>query len=64
MLATINNVPGLALRRGFLHTDLSDYKEHKLSDSNIGFQMLQKAGWAEGQGLGEKQDGIIAPINQ
>ena len=44
--------------------DLSDYKEHKLDESNIGFRLLQKAGWTEGEGLGEKQDGITAPVNQ
>ena len=44
--------------------DFSDYKEHKLDDANIGFKLLQKAGWAEGQGLGEKGDGIVDPINQ
>lgn len=44
--------------------DFSDYKEHKLEESNIGFKLLQKAGWEEGQGLGEKADGITAPINQ
>lgn len=44
--------------------DFSDYKEHKLSESNVGFKLLQKSGWAEGEGLGEKGDGIIDPINQ
>lgn len=44
--------------------DLSDYKDFKLTESNIGFRMLQKAGWDEGKGLGEKQDGITNPINQ
>lgn len=44
--------------------DLSDYKDHKLTESNVGFQLLQKAGWTEGQGLGEKEDGIKDPINQ
>lgn len=44
--------------------DFSDYKEHKLSESNVGFKLLQKSGWEEGEGLGEKGDGIIDPINQ
>jgi splicing factor 4 len=48
----------------FSRTDFSDYKEHKLEESNVGFQLLQKAGWTEGQGLGEKGDGIVDPINQ
>ena len=54
----------LPLSHHVIHVDLSDYKEHKLGDANLGFRMLQKAGWAEGQGLGENQDGITAPINQ
>ena len=41
----------------------SDYTDHKLTDSNIGYKMLQKAGWSEGEGLGSKEDGIKAPIN-
>jgi splicing factor 4 len=32
--------------------NLSDYKEYKLTEENVGFQMLQKLGWKEGQGLG------------
>lgn len=40
-----------------------DYTDHKLTDSNIGYKMLQKAGWSEGEGLGSKEDGIKAPIN-
>ncbi|XP_055375049.1 SURP and G-patch domain-containing protein 1 isoform X2 [Condylostylus longicornis] len=43
--------------------DLSDYKEFKLKEDNKGFQMLQKLGWQEGQGLGAGGDGIVDPIN-
>ncbi|PRD23793.1 UNVERIFIED_CONTAM: Sugp1 [Trichonephila clavipes] len=44
--------------------DLSDYKEHKITSSNIGYQMLQKLGWSEGQGLGANGGGIIDPVNK
>ena len=44
--------------------DFSDYKEHKLTEENIGFQLLQKAGWDEGTGLGAQQQGITAPVNK
>ncbi|XP_076748661.1 uncharacterized protein LOC143422123 isoform X1 [Xylocopa sonorina] len=44
--------------------DLSDYKEYKLKEDNIGFQMLQKLGWSEGQGLGSEGNGRIDPINK
>lgn len=45
-------------------TDFSDYKDHKLTEENVGFKLLQKAGWTEGAGLGAKEDGITAPINK
>lgn len=41
-----------------------DYAEHKLTEENIGYKMLQKAGWEEGKGLGTEGEGIIAPINK
>ncbi|XP_018803692.1 PREDICTED: SURP and G-patch domain-containing protein 1 [Bactrocera latifrons] len=44
--------------------DLSDYKEYKLKEDNIGFQMLQKLGWKEGQGLGTDGGGIVDPVNK
>ncbi|XP_055850073.1 SURP and G-patch domain-containing protein 1 isoform X1 [Episyrphus balteatus] len=44
--------------------DLSDYKEYKLREDNVGFQMLQKLGWKEGQGLGSAGTGIVDPVNK
>lgn len=44
--------------------DFSDYKEHKLTEENVGFKMLQKAGWTEGSGLGSSKEGIVDPINK
>ncbi|KAK7574341.1 hypothetical protein V9T40_011532 [Parthenolecanium corni] len=52
-----------ALKQG-REPDLSDYKEFKLREDNIGFQMLQKLGWSEGQGLGSQGSGIVNPVNK
>lgn len=52
-----------ALKEG-REPDLSDYKEYKLREDNIGFQLLQKMGWTEGQGLGSENQGIVDPVNK
>lgn len=45
--------------------DVSDYKEFKLKEDNIGYQMLQKLGWkGEGTSLGASGSGITEPINK
>lgn len=44
--------------------NMSDYKEFKIKEDNIGFKMLQKFGWSEGQGLGSNSTGIVEPINK
>ncbi len=44
--------------------DMSDYKEFKLTCENVGFQMLEKMGWKEGEGLGPEGQGIKNPINK
>lgn len=50
--------------KGLEDIDLSDYAEFKLTEENVGYQMLMKAGWTEGSGLGSKGQGITAPINK
>lgn len=44
--------------------DFSDYAEHKITEDNIGYKMLQQAGWQEGMGLGSQGQGITAPVNK
>lgn len=44
--------------------NFSDYKEFKIKEDNIGFKMLQKLGWNEGQGLGTNSCGIVEPVNK
>lgn len=38
--------------------------ETTLSSDNIGYKMLQNAGWQEGQGLGALGNGIVNPIDR
>ncbi|XP_014789252.1 SURP and G-patch domain-containing protein 1 isoform X2 [Octopus bimaculoides] len=52
-----------ALKEG-REPDLSDYKEFKLTCENIGYQMLQRLGWQEGEGLGSESQGIKTPVNK
>ncbi|KAK2109323.1 SURP and G-patch domain-containing protein 1 [Saguinus oedipus] len=44
--------------------DYSEYKEFKLTLENIGYQMLMKMGWKEGEGLGSEGQGIKNPVNK
>ena len=44
--------------------DFSDYAKYKLGEDNIGYQLLQKAGWSDGLGLGAKEDGRTVPVNK
>lgn len=44
--------------------NFSDYKEFKIKEDNIGFKMLQKLGWTEGEGLGSSGSGIVEPVNK
>lgn len=44
--------------------DFSDYAEHKIKEDNIGYKMLQQAGWQEGMGLGSQGQGITAPVDK
>ncbi|EDO45757.1 predicted protein [Nematostella vectensis] len=60
-IAKVKQVKG---EKGLEDIDLSDYAEFKLTEDNIGYQMLKKAGWEEGKGLGSKGQGITAPIDK
>lgn len=60
-IAKVKAVKG---EKGLEDIDLSDYAEFKLTEENVGYQMLKKAGWTEGSGLGSKGQGITAPINK
>ncbi|CAL8345559.1 unnamed protein product [Merluccius merluccius] len=44
--------------------DYSEYKEFKLTVENLGFRMLMKMGWQEGDGLGSDGQGIKAPVHR
>ncbi|CAL1579803.1 unnamed protein product [Knipowitschia caucasica] len=44
--------------------DYSEYKEFKLTVENLGFRMLMKMGWKEGEGLGSEGQGITTPVNK
>ncbi|CAJ0947886.1 unnamed protein product [Ranitomeya imitator] len=52
-----------ALKEG-REPDYSEYKEFKLTVENIGYQMLMKMGWKEGEGLGSESQGIKNPVNK
>ncbi|KAK2107935.1 SURP and G-patch domain-containing protein 1 [Saguinus oedipus] len=52
-----------ALKEG-REPDYSEYKEFKLTLENIGYQMLMKMGWKEGEGLGSEGQGIKNPVNK
>lgn len=52
-----------ALKEG-REPDLSDYKQFKITCENVGYQMLQKMGWKEGEGLGSEGQGIKNPVNK
>ncbi|XP_018319303.1 activating transcription factor 7-interacting protein 1 isoform X2 [Agrilus planipennis] len=51
-------------KKGKGPNDGSDYKDFKIKEDNIGFKMLQKLGWSEGQGLGATASGIVEPVNK
>ena len=40
----------------------SSVDAHALDSGNVGYQLLQKSGWAEGSGLGASGSGIVQPI--
>ncbi|VDM25474.1 unnamed protein product, partial [Hydatigera taeniaeformis] len=52
-----------ALKEG-REPDYSEYKQFKLTCENVGFQMLEKMGWREGEGLGVSGQGIVNPVSK
>lgn len=44
--------------------DFLDYKDFKLICDNLGYQMLQKLGWKEGEGFGFEGQGIKNLVNK
>nr|CDS22790.1 splicing factor 4 [Echinococcus granulosus] len=52
-----------ALKEG-REPDYSEYKQFKLTCENVGFQMLEKMGWKEGEGLGVSGQGIVNPVSK
>jgi len=44
--------------------DVSDYRDFKIQAENIGYRLLEKLGWKEGQGLGKKAQGMVTPVNK
>ena len=42
--------------------DTSERKHQQLGECNVGFQLLQKAGWRSGQGLGASAQGQTEPL--
>ncbi|XP_051894160.1 SURP and G-patch domain-containing protein 2-like [Pristis pectinata] len=41
-----------------------NYTKNKLATDNLGYQMLQKMGWKDGEGLGSDKQGIRDPVNR
>ena len=41
----------------------SDYGDHKLTEDNVGFQMLERAGWTPGSGLGADGTANVEPVS-
>ena len=52
-----------ALQNGEEYDD-SDYVEHKITNENLGFKMLERMGWSEGKGLGQEGAGITTPVGK
>ena len=51
-----------AVSSGIVLVPDSDYANEKLTESNIGYQMLKNAGWKEGSGLGSTSSAVPVPV--
>ena len=56
-----NSTGSAPSRKGGTHTG-SHRLGPQITSSNVGYQLLQKAGWTEGQGLGSNQQGQPIPL--
>ncbi|XP_053558885.1 SURP and G-patch domain-containing protein 2 [Bombina bombina] len=52
---------GRPVKRAKKPVDL-EFANKKITQANVGFQLLSKMGWKEGQGLGSSASGIVNPI--
>ncbi|XP_043577471.1 SURP and G-patch domain-containing protein 2-like isoform X1 [Chiloscyllium plagiosum] len=41
-----------------------NYTKNKLAVDNVGYKMLQRMGWKDGEGLGSEKQGIRDPVNR
>eukprot|EP00124_Ichthyophonus_hoferi_P004531 Ihof_evm1s511 gene=Ihof_evmTU1s511 len=44
--------------------DDTDYQANRLGQDNVGYKLLRKSGWQDGQGLGAQGQGITAPVGR
>ena len=59
-VAEANSKPAPVSRK---HASGSNRLGPQISSSNVGYQLLQKAGWQEGQGIGIHQQGRPVPLS-
>eukprot|EP01134_Creolimax_fragrantissima_P001869 CFRG1869T1 len=53
-----------AIKTGNMDYDDSEYQSHKITEENVGYQMVEQDGWEEGLGLGAEHQGIKVPISR
>ena len=60
-IAEANTAP-VTTRHRTAHVPSSHRLGPQIASSNVGYQLLQRAGWTEGQGLGSNQQGRPIPL--